>query len=67
MSESKKNDIASTPDQLINAGISSSVELSDQELDGVSAGKDGVVQPTIPTKQKAQQKAADAIDGFIKG
>ena len=39
MSEPKsKNSPASTPDQLVNSGISATVELSEQELDGVSAG-----------------------------
>jgi hypothetical protein len=70
MSEIKNS--APTPDQLINSGINSSVELSDQELDGVSAGKDAVPPPpdsiheNSTPRAKAANKAATAIDGYIR-
>jgi len=39
MSEPKsKNSRASTPDQLVNSGSSATIELSEQDLVGVSGG-----------------------------
>ncbi len=69
MNEPKSNDdTASTPDQLINSGISSSVELSEPELNGVSGGTGTIVQPASAhqDKQKSALKAADAVSAFIR-
>ena len=38
MSDKSKNSTASTPDQLVNSGISATVELSEQDMVGVSGG-----------------------------
>jgi hypothetical protein len=66
--ESKDNP-ASTPDQLIDAGSGAAVELSEQELNGASAG--GVVNAKLDgvstSKGKVANKAADALDGYIRG
>ena len=38
MSDKSKNSTAFTPDQLVNSGIRATVELSEQDLVGVSGG-----------------------------
>ena len=44
MSDKSKNSTASTPDQLVNSGLSTIVELSEQELDRVSAGTTNAIK-----------------------
>jgi len=64
MSKSKsgpesKNSPASTPDQLVSSGKGAAVELSAQQLDGVTGG--GSLN-----KAKAADKAYTQMDGYIK-
>jgi hypothetical protein len=68
MSEPKSaNAPASTPDQLINSGTSTAVELSEKEMDGVSGGGAvNVIQDVTQNKQKTAIKAAEAMDAYIR-
>lgn len=71
MTDPKAKDVpASTPDQLIDAGINASGELTDKALEGV-AGGDGkkleITQDVTVNKAKTADKAFSAMDGYIRG
>jgi hypothetical protein len=57
---------AANPDQLIDSGFSTSGELSDQALDGVTGGSGRAVQDVVENKHKVAIKAADAFDAYIR-
>ena len=64
MSEPKsKNSPAPTPDQLVNSGISATVELSEQDLDGVSGGRTNAWDGS----KYAGEKPVSLISAYIKG
>ena len=62
MSEPKsKNSRAPTPDQLVNSGSSATIELSEQDLVGVSAGN------AIGKSFDKDHKSWSDINGYKKG
>jgi hypothetical protein len=69
MSEPKSdNSPASTPDQLVNSGITAADELSDQQIEGVAGGtKFEIQQDVTVNKAKTADKAFQAMDGYIRG
>lgn len=59
-----KNSPASTPDQLVNSGMSATIELSEQEMGGVSGGG---IQDKYVAFGKMDDKGPYGTFGYQKG